>query len=186
MVYISKGIVCKESGINNLHVSRCGGKYNLLGDKAKLWLAGRFRLAYAADSVGQSGLRELESIGLVEAMEPNKTASYRLLTNCVICKENPIASFPLLNKTEKFIWKWIRNAGFKLTISELVYLVEQNIMPGTEFFGEKNWHTLINAIYTPEISSDCILDAKMAESSARNSTVSAVLGLLKKKHIILV
>ena len=186
MVYISKGIVYKESSINNIHVSRCGGKYNLLDYQAKLWLAGRFRLAYAVDYAGQSKLRELESLGLVEITEFNKTASYRLLKNCVICKENPIASFSLLNKSEKLVWKWIRNVGFKLTISELVYLVEQNIMPGPEFFGEKNWHTLINAIYTPEISSDCILDAKMAESSARNSTVSAVLGLLKKKHIILV
>jgi len=186
MVYISKGIVYKESRVNNIHVSRCGGKYNLLDNQAKLWLAGRFRLAYAVDYAGQSTIRELESLGLVEITELNKTASYRLLTNCVICKENPVASFSLLNKREKLVWKWIRNIGFKLTISELVYLVEQNIMPGPEFFGEKNWHNLIHAIYTPETMADCMLNAKMAESSARNSTVSAILGLLKKKHIILV
>ena len=185
MVYISKGAVYKESCIDNVHISRCGGDYILSKNQMKLWLAGRFNVA-RADTDQQSDLLELESMGLVEVTEPDDAANYMLLTNCVICKANPsVSRFPL-SKNEKLIWTWIKNVGFKLTISELVYLVEQNIIPGLEFFGEKNWHTLIHAIYKPEISSDFILDAKMAESSARNKTVSAVLGLLKKKHIILV
>jgi hypothetical protein len=123
---------------------------------------------------------------LVEITEPDAAAHYRLLSNCVICPANPaVFRFPL-NKYEKLIWKWIRNVGSKLTISELVYLTEQNIMPGPMFYGKENWHTLIHAIYTAETIFDRILIAKMEESPAMNRTVAAVLGLLRKKRIILV
>ena len=186
MYYISKGVAYKESGINNVHISRCGGNYILRKNQAQLWLAGRFSVANSKNEEQQSELLELESMGLVEVTEPDDSASYQLLTNCVICKVNPVVSRFPLSKNEKLIWVWIKNAGFKLNISELIYLNEQNIMPGPDFFGKDNWHTLIHAIYTQETIFDRILDAKMAESSARNRTVSAVLGLLRKKRIILV
>ena len=129
---------------------------------------------------------KLESMGLTEITEPDNTAHYQILTNCVICKVKPsIPCFPL-SKSEKLIWTWIKNAGFKLTISELVYLTEKNIIPDSVYFGKNNWHTLIHAIYTKETIFDRILEAKMQESSARNRTVSAVLGLLRKKRVILV
>ena len=186
MYYISKGVAYKESGINNVHISRCGGNYILRKTQAKLWLAGKFSVAYYKNENQQSELLELASMGLIEVTEPDDAAHYQLLANCVICKVNPVVSRFPLSKNEKLIWAWIKNAGFKLTISELVYLNEQNIMPSPVFFGKDNWHTLIHAIYTQETIFDRILEAKMAESSARNSTVSAVLGLLRKKRIILV
>jgi len=186
MYYISKGVVYKKSDINNVHISRCGGDYILQNSHAKLWLAGRFNVAHAENSEQQSELLKLESMGLVEITEPDDTAHYQLLTNCIICKVNPAVSRFPLNKNEKLIWTWIKNAGFKLTISELVYLIEQNIIPSPAFFGKDNWHTLIHAIYTQETIFERILDAKMRESSARNKTVSAVLGLLRKKRVILV
>jgi hypothetical protein len=186
MFYISKGVVYKESDIENVHISRCGNNYILHENQAKLWLAGRFSVVCAENIEQQFELRELESIGLVEITEPDDTADYQLLTNCVICKVNPtFIRFPL-SKNEKLIWTWIKNAAFKLTISELVYLIEQNIIPSSIYFGKDNWHTLIHAIYTKETIFDRILDARMEESSARNKTVSAVLGLLRKKRVVLV
>jgi len=186
MFYISKGVVYKKSDIDNVHISRCGSDYTLSGNQAELWQAGRFGVACIEDSDQQSELLKLESIGLVEITEPDDSAHYHLLTNCVICKVKPNKfGFPL-SKNEKLIWTWIKNAGFKLTISELVYLTEQNIIPSPVYFGKDNWHTLIHAIYTQETIFDRILDAKMKESSARNKTVSAVLGLLRKKRVILV
>ena len=186
MLYVSKGLLCKESNINNIYVSRCGNEYHLVNQQAKLWLAGRFKITYAGNDEEQPRLNELESLGLVEVTESDDTAHYRLLANCVICKVNPVVSHFPLSKSEKLIWKWIKNAGFKLNISELVYLTEQNIIPGPAYFGKDNWHTLIHAIYNEETIFDRILDAKMAESSARNKTVSAVLGLLRKKRIVLI
>jgi len=185
MFYISKGVVYKESDINNVHISRCGNNYTLQKNQAKLWLAGRFSVA-RADTEHQSDLFKLESMGLVEIAEPDDTAHYLLLTNCVICKVKPAVSLIPLNKNEKLIWSWIKNAGFKLTISELIYLTEQKIKPHPIFFGKSNWHTLIHAIYTQETVFDRILEAKMKDSPVRNSTVSAVIGLLRKKRIILI
>ena len=187
MYYISKGIIFKESGIKNINVSRCGGEYNLCGRQAELWLAGRFGVAYADTAGEQPELKELESMGLVEVAEPDETAAYyRLLNNCVICLAKPVfPRFPL-NRQEKLIWVWLKNAGIKLNISELVYLTEQKIIPGPMFFGKDNRHTLIHAIYTQKTIFDNILQVEMEKSSARNNTVSAVLGLLKKKRVILV
>jgi len=188
MIYISKGVLYRVSDINNIEVSRCGEKHILIGTRAKLWLAGRCA-AYARNDIQQAELKKLESMGLAEIAEPDDTAHYQLLTNCVICKANPdisAVSILPLNKTEKLIWEWIKNAGFKLTISELVYLTEKRIAPGPKYFGKNNWHTLINAIYTQETIFDRILEAKMRESPVRKNVVAAVLGLLRKKRVIVV
>jgi len=185
MVYISKGVLYRVSDITNIQVSRCGEKHILTGTQAKLWLAGRCA-AYARKDIQQAELKKLEYMGLAEITEPDDAAHYRLLTNCVICKANPAVSVLPLNKTEKLTWEWIKNTGFKLTISELVYLAEKNITPDPEFFDEDNWHTLINTIYTQKTIFDRMLDAKMEESTTRDNIVSAVLGLLRKKQIILI
>jgi len=184
--YISKGVVFTLSVKDCVYVSRCGKDYELRGEQAKLWLAGRFQVARNDDDKQQSQLWELEKMGLIEMAEPDETAKYRMLTNCVICPVNPIQSTFLLNKAEKTIWAWIRNTGFKLNISELVYLSEQQIKPDHSFFGENNWHILIHTIYNTETIFDRILDAKMEESDAMDGVVTAVLGLLRKKQIILV
>ena len=186
MLYISKGMIYKISSITEAYVSRCGGEYVLNGSQTALWLAGRFHVAYAENTEQQSVLRQLDSMGLAEVTVPDDAAYYRLLTNCVICPVNPsVFRFPL-NKDEKLIWKWVKTAGFKLTVSELVYLCEQNITPRPAFFGKDNRHILIHAIYTRETIFNRILAAKMEESPARNRTVSAILGLLRKKRIILI
>lgn len=125
-------------------------------------------------------------MGLIEIAEPNENANFRLLTDCVICMVKPSVSVFRLNKNGRRIWTWIKYAGFKLTISELVYIMDRDIKAGLSFFGKDNWHTLIHAIYTPDTISDRILETMMEESPARNSTVLAVLGLLQKKFIILV
>ena len=186
MIYISKGVASKEGGENSARVSRCGKEYHLSEEQAQLWQAGRFSIANANNNKKQSAVWGLESMGLVEAAEPDETARYRLLTNCVICLSNQPASGVTLDKNERLAWKWLKNAGFKLTISELVYLAEQNIRPDPSFFGKDNWHNLIHAIYTRETIFDRILEAKMEESPARNRTVNAVLGLLRKKRIVFV
>ena len=186
MFYISKGIVFKPSAKSQVYVLRCGKDYELRDEQAKFWLAGRFQVAFNEDEKQQTQLWKLEEMGLIEMAEPDETAKYRLLTNCVICPVSPVNSTFLLNKNEKVIWTWVRNTGLKLTISELVYLSEQQIKPDPSFFGEDNWHVLIHAIYNQETIFDRILDARMEESEAMDSVVTAVLGLLRKKQIILV
>lgn len=73
-----------------------------------------------------------------------------------------------------------------LRISELVMLIEQNIKPEPSLLGKSNWHSLVDKIYTTETIFDGILDASMERSPSRTETVNAVLGLLRKKKILLV
>lgn len=186
MLYLSKGAVLKPSNINNVHVSRCGIEHILHGTQAKVWLAGRFGTANADKFERKIALRELETMGLVELTEDIcSAATYRLLTNCVICLASQSVSFSSLKIKEQQILKWINKAGFKLTISELVYLTEKNIKPESSLVGKENWSALVGIIYTTETIFDGILMAKMEEAHVRNDVVLSVLGLLRKKRIIL-
>jgi len=128
----------------------CGTEYLLLGEQAKLWLAGRFNVAFLQSVAKHADIQKLHLMGLIEITEPDERANYRLLTNCVICMVKSSASVFRLNKNERRIWIWIKHAGFKLTISELVFIMDRGIKADISFFGKDNWHTLIHAIYTPK------------------------------------
>ena len=187
MLYISKGAILKPCSINSVQVSRCGREYTLSNPQSKLWLAGRFGVASADQLPETQALHMLEELGLVELSEGDGNITwYRLLINCVICRAVPMIHYSMLNRNERRILKWITCAGGKLTISELVYLMEKGITPNPSFLGKDNWHTLVNTIYTTETIFDGILDAKMENSPARQTTVTAILGLLRKKRILLV
>lgn len=187
MTYLSKGVILKTSGIERINVNRCGREYTLCGDQAKLWLSGRFKVADAKNERLQTELQTLGEQGLVELSDTaDDTARYRMLSNCVICRADPSASRCLLGRIERQTLRWITGAGFMLRISELVMLIEQNIKPEPSLLGKSNWHSLVDKIYTTETIFDGILDASMERSPSRTETVNAVLGLLRKKKILLV
>jgi hypothetical protein len=187
VTYISKGAILRESGREQITVTRCGCDYSLHGIQATLWLGGRFGIAVMEDEQTAAGLRFLESQGLIEMSDDTAdVAGYRMLSNCVICQAAPVIRCSVLGRKERKVWKWIMGAGFKLRISELVMLMEQNIKPVPELFGKDNWHMLVDMIYTTDTIVDGVLDFAMERSTARNATVDAVLGLLRKKRILLV
>jgi hypothetical protein len=187
MTYISKGVIQKESGCKQITINRCGRDYILQGSNAKLWLAGRFGMAVLADKRRSTNLQYLDSLGLVDVTDTTAAiARYRLLINCVICQADSKAHRFPLGRKERQVWKWITSAGFKLRISELVFLLEQNIKPVPELLGKTNWHTLVDTLYTKETIFDGILDTDMEQSPARDTAVNAVLGLLRKRRIILI
>jgi hypothetical protein len=186
MMYISKGAILLASGRDRVVVNRCGRDHILKDGMAKVWLNGRFDAATAND-VSMNALRQLEEIGLVEVSDADAdTARYRLLINCIICPAAQTLPRALLGPKERRVWKWIRGAGFKLRISELVLLAEKGIKPEPSLFGKGNWQALVDAIYTTETIFDGILDTNMERSPARNVTANAVLGLLHKKRILLI
>ena len=187
MMYISKGAILKESGRDQITVSRCGRDYVLQGSHAKIWLDGRFGVAALEDKQKTVELSFLESQGLVEVSDDTvNAAGYRMLSNCVICQTEPAVCRSVLSRKERQVWKWISGAGFKLRISELVMLFDRNIKPAPALLGINNWHTLVDTIYTADTIFDGILDASMERSPARDVTVDAVLGLLRKKRILLI
>ena len=187
MLHISKGAILRPCDIDEIIVSRCGCDYTLHNPQAKLWLNGRYKISEATFENQKQPLCLLEKIGLIESSEDiGDIAKYRMLTNCVICKAAISAPRLLLNSKERWVYKWTAGAGGKLTISELIFLVENGIDPKPFLLGADNWQALVNTIYTADTISDGILDVMMERSPAMPKTVAAVLGLLQKKRILLV
>ncbi len=187
MTYISKGAVLKACDKEKIVVNRCGRDYVLCGDTAKIWLAGRFKVAELRGEKQDPSLQSLFELGLVEITDAaSDLGGYRLLSGCVICMAVPAAVRSLLRRDERQVWKWLTGAGFKLRISELVYLADRGIKPDPSLMGKDNWQTLVETIYTTDTIFDGILDAMMERSPAKAATVDAVLGLLRKKRILLV
>ena len=186
MNYLSKGAVLKTSTTQNLCVTLCGIDYMLTGIGAKLWLEGRFQCSIVADARELRHLGKLEEMGLVEVTEKNGAdAYYELLTRCIICpaKKKQI-NYPLASAEAK-VWKWISQAGLRLTIGELVKLFESGTEPTSELLGADNTQDLTMLLYRDDLNFDTTLEIKMEDSPQRDEVVNTVMKLLRKKRIIL-
>jgi len=186
MLYLSKGMIIKESISEQMRVNLCGIDYVLSGIGARLWLNGRWRVheVYSADEVKH--LHKLQELGLVEISEDTgSVAAYALLTHCIICPAQIKQFHYPKSKMEKSVWIWISQSGLRLTIGELVKLFDSEIIPDASLLGKANAQELTLAIYSPDIAFDSLLEIQMEKSVYRDEVVAAVLGLLKKKHIIL-
>lgn len=185
MQFISKGMVLNPSTEHILHVSRCGNEFTLTGVSAAVWLNGRLEISKPRDIQQETKLRQLIRMGLAEQTEePGLSGVYKMLCHCVIC---PAKLKPLrrpLNRQEQKLWKWLSRSGLRLTMSELVYLKEQNVEPVEKLLGDSQ--ALTKIIYNEETIAGGILDMKMEKSPVRDRTVLTLLGLLKKKRILLI
>ena len=81
--------------------------------------------------------------------------------------------------------KWIREAGLRLTMAELVFLLEHAIAPLPPLLGPDNRQSLTERIYTQENIFDNILETQMEHAAARDEVVDALLRLLEKRRILL-
>lgn len=79
----------------------------------------------------------------------------------------------------------IRKAGIRLSTAEIVYLYEKKIKPSKELIYKQNQRALIERIYTVDNIEDNILEVQMEKASTRDDVIDAIIGLLKKKFIIL-
>lgn len=186
MLYLSKGMVIKESTEQMMCVTRCGIDYMLTGIGAMLWLDGRFGAAESQDARQDVHLRKLQQMGLVELSEETcMPAFYHLLARCIICpaKLKPVRK--PLSSIENKAWQWINKAGLRLTIGELVKLFTEGVDPSTDLLGKENAQTLTMRLYASDLIFDTTLDIQMEHSPRRDEVVNAVLGLLRKKRIIL-
>ena len=72
-----------------------------------------------------------------------------------------------------------------MTLAELIYLRERKIPPTPELLGTENRHRLIERIYSIDNIFDNLLEDQMELSKVNKETVSLILGLLRKKKIVL-
>lgn len=187
MLYISKGMLLHPSTPEHLRICRCGMERTLTGELPRLWLAGRFSAAEVSGAEQEKNLGELAEMGLaVPSEETGELALYRLLVNSIICPAKLRPFRQRLSNAERRAWEWISKSGIRLTISELIFLMEHDITPTASLIGRENWHTLVDIIYTTETISDGVLITQIEHSPARAGIVEAVFGLLRKKRILLV
>lgn len=187
MRYISKGAVARKCTEEILYVSRCGSDYALSKPMSTLWLEGRFGISQTRSELEEVKLVHLVNIGLAEVAEDDSAlAVYRMLTRCVILPARLKRLCRRLNPTERDLWTWISRAGLCLTMAELVFLCSNGIHPAPELLGEGNRQSLTERIYTADTIGDNLLEIEMEKASARDAAVDAVLGLLRKKRLVLV
>ena len=187
MIYISKGLLLLKPSENGASISHCGVLHKLTGEQATLWLAGQYRPGYTDTHAQGIVLKSLAALGIVEYSDAMESAAlFRLLINCVICPARAKKRPALLSTGERILWRWIRWAGLRLTIAELTLLAERGIKPAPALLGEENRQTLTESIYTAKTIFDGILETLMETSPARDGTVKAVLGLLRKKKVYLI
>lgn len=187
MKYISKGLVVEGSTEHILKIQRGGYEFQLTGDRARLWLNGRFGMA-DADGTNPWYVKELlhlKRVGLAEPVGEEPEGVYRALTQCVLVPAKAGRLRMPLNALESQTLQWLREAGLRLTMAELVFLREHGIVPSAELLGDENRQALTEAIYTQETIFDNVLEAQMERAACREEMVRAVLGLLKKKRIVL-
>ena len=186
MLYLSKGILPWKASKSDAAVSHGGILYNLTGVQAKLWLDGQYQPGQTQNSEQEAALEELIKLGIAESsINSENAALFRILTNCSICPVRVKPGLSFLNRAERRLWRWISRAGLRLTMAELTYLTEHNIMPVPALLWKENRQALTEAIYTTETIFDGILETHMEKSLARDITVNTVLSLLRKRKIML-
>lgn len=75
-------------------------------------------------------------------------------------------------------------AGLRLSTAELIFLMENNILPSTSLLYEENRQALVETIYTKNNIFDNILETQMEKAQCRDKIVNVLLKLLYKRRIV--
>mgnify|MGYP001122744877 CR=1 FL=1 len=126
----------------------------------------------------------LQKLGLVETETDNDELSrYRIASRCIFCPADTTESV-VLRAMDKEILQWLKNAGVRLTVAELVYLIENGIKPTQDLLYTDNRQRLIERIYTVNTIADNLLENQMETAKCRDAVVQSLTRLLKKKLVL--
>lgn len=186
MIYLSKGMKRRNTKEQQRTVFYCGERFLLTEAEAELWSRGRFSIARTKRDTEERMLTELERMGLVEVeTEDDAVARYWILTRCICYQtERSSISLPVWG-VEKTLLAWLRHAGIRLTVAELIFLMEHQIKPQPGLLCEENRQELVELIYTRENVMDHLLEYQMERAASRDVVVRGLLRLLKKRKIVL-
>lgn len=183
MIYLSKGIVQKGFTEQLLFVLYGGQKFELSENAAAAWLNGRFNFAEALGR-NEPPVIYLQKLGLVETEADNDELSrYRIASRCIFCPADTTKA-SVLRSMDKEILQWLKNAGVRLTVAELVYLTENGIKPTQDLLYTDNRQRLIEQIYTVDTIADNLLETQMETAKCRDAVVQSLMRLLKKKLVL--
>lgn len=186
MMYLSKGVFTESRGSDPKYVSHCGRIYALGPELAGLWEKGRFA-PQTVPAGKECAILRMEDSGLVTTTEESGAlAYYRLLTNSIICPNHKRWTDRFLPESVRRIWTWLNEAGLRLTASELIRLEERHVKPTPALLGEDGRQNLTEMIYFADTIQDGILETMMERSPARDTTVNALLHLLRTRRLLLI
>lgn len=177
MLYISKGIV-QTKHADQVYINHGGKIFRLTGAIAHLWIKGHKK---PNNTKCEGLLQALISLDLAESADE----LYWLLTRCIICPAKVKLRDIFLNRQDRHILFWIRNAGMRLTVSELIWLMENNIPHLPMLCGVQNRQALTETIYNEITIMDEALDYEMSTATAKQTTVDTILRLLEKGKLVL-
>ncbi len=185
MLYISKGIPEKEGISVRLRIINGGQTYTLFGLDETVWLRGRHDFSKTTSIAEELTVRNLMRSGLAEYTSGEDHSSrYTILNRCIIAPTRQGKRIAL-QPEEKYILDWLRGGGLRLSLAELVFLYENGVKPTRNLLGEANRQALVERIYTTATIDDQALETEMEQAGKRDDVINAVLGLLKKKRVVL-
>ena len=183
MMYLSKGAPVLN---DPFRVSQCGKVYEMGPRLAGLWHKGRTQPVQVMPDQERAIMRMAEAGLVAVSEEEGSLAAFQMLNSCILCPSYRRRFRLPLHGRERRIWKWVREAGLKLTTSELIRLEEQGAQPTPELLGDAGRQALTETIYCHTNILDGVLEADMERSPARDVTVAAILKLLHTNRLLLI
>lgn len=186
MIYLSKGLVCKGSTEELLDITHHGQHFTLTRQLSGLWLNGRYGFFAVKTQQERHILYQLARMGLAEyEEEETEVSKYRILARCILCPTtNEIRPWQMLKRTEKTALIWLQKAGLRLSTAELVYLLDNEILPEAHLLYEGNRQALVERLYTADTIMDGILETRMEHAKKRDEVVGVILELIRKKKVV--
>ena len=181
---LSKGLLLKKHSNSSIVIQKEWTRYELKGEKAYIWMLARN--GFSSRGVEEQRIfNELCREGLLAQTDvQNAYGMYCLLTSNILCVNRRKAlRFPLRGLEKKII-QWLQGGKRKLSVEELVFLIENDVNPiiyEDDVFGV----ALSERIYQTRIHVTNLLRKEMAVAKHRDETVNAVLRLLKKNRLYL-
>ena len=181
---LSKGLLLKKRSNGSIVIQKEWTRYELKGKKAYIWMLARN--GFSSRVVEEQRIfNELCREGLLAQKDVQNTyGMYCLLTSNILCvNKRKGLHFPLC-RLEKKIMQWLQGGERKLSVEELVFLIEHNENPlvyADDAFGVM----LSKRIHKTHIHVTNLLRKEMAVAKHRDETVNAILRLLKKNRLYL-
>ena len=186
MLYLSKGSLDSRP-IGGLYRVFNRGTIYVLGHRmGRLWRSAR-AYPHVVPRGAEREVRRLEEAGLVTVTdEEDDIGRFYLLTNCIICPTETEPCLMLLPRRDRRILTWVKRAGLRLTVGELICLEDRNITPAEDLLGNEGRMNLVMALYTGHMSPDNTLEVMMEHSTARKATVDSIYRLMRLHYLLLV
>ncbi len=187
MIYISKGMELKGSTDTLVKIHSFRGRYELNGKEAMLWKRGSQGFAVVYTIEEEQTLFELEKEGLVEVAESQDMRTrYFLLMRCILYIPKKRRMGLPMNAYDKRIFYWLKKAGYRLNIGELIYLTEYKVQPNKLLLGKEQGGRLYQTIHIKRLEFGRDFELRTSIARCREEVVESVMRLVQRRKIYLI